>query len=41
MNSRREFNIEALILRARGVMALQDKAYATEKQYLHLIRRFR
>lgn len=40
MNAQRELNIEALIQKARAVVALQDKAFATEKQYLYLIRNF-
>jgi integrase len=36
----REQNIEVLIQKARGVMALQDKAWATEQQYLGYIRRY-
>lgn len=40
MNPRREQNIEALIQKGRAVMALQDKAWTTEQQYLGYIRRF-
>lgn len=40
MKNQRSKNIEALIQRARERMALQDKSYATEKQYLSLIRNY-
>ena len=33
-------NIEDLILRCRGVMARQDKAWSTEDQYCGYIRQF-
>lgn len=39
-NQTREQNIEVLIQKARGIMALQDKAWATEQQYLGYVRRF-
>ena len=39
-NSIREQNIEALIQKARGVIALQDKEWSTERQYLGYVRRF-
>ncbi len=39
MNQRQK-NIEGLILRCRGVMARQDKAWSTEDQYCGYIRQF-
>ena len=38
MKNQREQNIEALIAKCRPVMALQDKAFSTEKQYLFYLR---
>ena len=40
MKNQREQNIEILIHRCRERMALQDKSYSTEKQYLSLIRNY-
>jgi integrase len=38
MKNQREKNIEDLIAKCRPVMALQDKAFSTEKQYLFYLR---
>ena len=40
MNAQREKNIEAMVLRGRKWMALQGKSIATERQYLHFVRRY-